>query len=100
MDDADGEEGAGAQIDKRGVGAEDGGEGQLEEGAQEGGGEGDARVGQAELIEVVDVGQAEDDGGEKNGLADGGLGDQHQGDRGGAKEDFFRKGTLIMLNQS
>lgn len=79
MDGEDGEEAAGAEEEEGGVGAEEGGVGELEEGAQEGRSDGLVRVGEAELVEVVDVREAEDDGREEDGARHGRPGQEHQG---------------------
>lgn len=47
-----------------------------------------------ELVEVVDVREAEDDGGEEDDGCVGGLGEEEEGYRGGAEEDFFGDGAL------
>jgi hypothetical protein len=44
---------------------------------------------------VVDVGKAKDDGGEEDGVADGGLGQEEEGNGDGAKEYFFGYGALV-----
>ena len=63
VDGADGQQRARADEDEGRVGAKEGGVDELEDGAEEGGLGGDLGVGEAELVEVVDVGEAEDDGG-------------------------------------
>lgn len=76
-------------IDKRRVRPEDGREPQLEHGPGQGSRERHAGVREAELVEVVEVRQAEDYGTEEDDLADGCPGEQHEGDGGGAEEDFL-----------
>jgi len=82
--------------------------GELEEGDGEGGEEGRARVGEGELVEVVDVGDAEVEGGGEEGGEDGGggerggvggggsgrgrgrgEGEEGEGEEEGAEEEFF-----------
>jgi hypothetical protein len=47
------------------------------------------RVRDAELVEVVDVCEAEDYGGEEDDGGGRGAGEEEEGDGGGAEEDFF-----------
>lgn len=60
MGEDDGEQARGAQVDEGGVGAEEGRVAELEKGAGEGRWQRGVGVGDAELVEVVDVGEAED----------------------------------------
>jgi hypothetical protein len=48
----------------------------------------------AEFVEVVDVGETKDDGGEKDDCAVGGLGEEEERDGTGAEENFFGYGAL------
>ena len=66
-----GQQAAGADEDEGRVGTKKGGEAELEDGPQERGENGDARVLQPELVEVVDVREAEDDGRVEDGAGDG-----------------------------
>lgn len=50
---------------------------------------------EAELVEVVDVGEAEDEGGEVEGRVGGRGGEKEEGDGGGAEEEFFCYGSLL-----
>src|SRR3569833_1155667 len=94
VDEADGEEGAGAEEEEGGEGAEEGGVGELEEGAGEGDDDGDVSVGDAELVEMVDVGEAEEHGREEDGGADRGAGQEHQRDGCRSEQDLFCHGAL------
>lgn len=89
MDTKHSQEASRAQVEKRGVGAKQGGIAELEQRPQDGGGGGDARVGDAELVEVVDVGEAEDERGEEDGFGEGGTREDHEWDGGGPKKNFF-----------
>lgn len=55
---------------------------ELEDGAGNGGHEGRFRVRDAELVKVVDVGEAEDDGGQEDDSVEAGTGHQQQRDGG------------------
>jgi hypothetical protein len=66
----------------------------LEEGAEERGEEGRVWVGELVLVEVVDVGDTEVEGGEEDDVSGGGFGEEVEGDDGGAEDDFFGYGAL------
>ena len=91
-------EAAGAEEDERGVPAEDGGVAELEEGREQGGQPGRARVRQLELVAVVDVRDAEVERGEEDEaeLAGGGVGlaKEGEGEEEGAEEELFRERAL------
>lgn len=89
MDGHGGEQAPRAQKDKGGVGAEEGRVAELEGGAQQGGGQGHARVGDAELVQVVRVREPEDERRYEDGPRQGGARQHHQGHGGGAEEDLF-----------
>lgn len=57
-------------------------------------------MGDAELVEMVNVGEAEDDGDKKNDGGVGGAGEEEDRDGGGAKEHFFRDRTLPSVRSS
>ena len=92
--DADGGQAAGPEEEEGGVGPEQGRVGQLEDGAQDGRGDGDPRVRDAELVEVVDVRQPEDERREEDGPGHRCPGDEHQRYRGRSEEDFLGYGAL------
>lgn len=94
-----GEQAPRAQEDEGGVGAKEGRVAQLEDGAQERRGEGHARVGDAELVQVVDVREAEDERGDEDCAREGGARQDHERHRGGAEEDFFCQGALWRVCQ-
>lgn len=94
MHGAHGGQRAGAHKQEGGVRAEQRRVAQLEGGAQQRGGGGHLRVGEAELVEVVHVREAEDDGREEDGLGWRGLGEEEERRGGGAEEDFFGYGAL------
>lgn len=50
------------------------------------------RVREHELVQMVDVGDAEVEGGDEHDLAGGSAGEDVQGDEEGAEEDFFGQG--------
>lgn len=89
-----GEQAARAQEDEGGVGAEEGRVAELENGAQQRRGEGHARVRDAELVQVVDVREPEDERGDEDGADERGARQDHQGHRGGAEEDLLGQGAL------
>jgi len=66
----------------------------LEDGAEDGANERRVWVLDAEFVEVVDVGETEDDGGEEDDCAIGGLGEEEERDGTGAEENFFCYGAL------
>ena len=51
-------------------------------------------MGDAELVEVMDMGESEDDGREEDDGAVGGAGKEEDGNGSGAEEDLFCNGTL------
>lgn len=83
-----------AEEDERGVGAEEGRVAQLKDRAQQGGGEGHARVGDAELVQVVRVREAKDERGDEDCAGEGGARQDHERHRGGAEEDLLGQGAL------
>ncbi|QSZ30710.1 hypothetical protein DSL72_000268 [Monilinia vaccinii-corymbosi] len=85
----DGQQAAGAEVEEGGVAAEERGVGELEEGAGDGAGEGAVRVRDAVFVEVVQVGEAEDDGSEEDDDGGGGLGEEEQRHGCASEEDFF-----------
>jgi hypothetical protein len=89
MDQDDSGQGAGAQVHKGSIPAEDGGVAELEEGAEKSGERRGVGVGESELVEVVDVGDAEVERGEEDDASWGDVGEDVEGDYGGAKHDFF-----------
>jgi len=56
-------------------------------------------MGEAELVEVMHVGEAEDNWGEEDDLGGSEGRAQGQGDGGGAEEEFFCYGTLQSSSQ-
>lgn len=62
------------EVQEGGVAAEERRVGKLEQGPREGAGDGRVWVRDAEFVEVVDVGEAEDDGGEEDYCGVGGAG--------------------------
>jgi len=93
VDEDDGVEGAGADVDKCGEPAEEGRVGKLEERAEQNGEEGRVGVGESEFVEVVDMCDAEvkwcDDG--CCGWTD--FSEEVDGDEDGAEEHFFSDGA-------
>ena len=71
MDEDDPRQAPRAHEDETDVPAEDGGEGELEERAQEGGEQRRARVREGELVEMVDVGDTKVERSEENGARGG-----------------------------
>jgi hypothetical protein len=51
-------------------------------------------VGDAELVKVVDVGEAEDDGGEEDDSVEAGAGLEKQRNGGSSEKTFFGDGAL------
>lgn len=98
MGEDDGGQTGGAQEDEGGVPAEDGGVGELDEGAGESGSERGVRVCEAVLVEVVDVRDAEVEGGEEDDPAGGQVREEVQGGEEGAEDDFFGDGALAVVN--
>lgn len=94
MDEDHGEQRAGLGKEEGDVGAKEGGVGELDDGAGDGGVEGHGRVSEAELVEVVDVGAAKDERREEDDAGGCGLGEEEEGNYGGAKEAFFGDGAL------
>lgn len=94
MDEDDGRQGAGAQVHKGSIPAEDGGVAELEEGAEKSGYHGGVGVGESELVEVVDMGDAEVERREEDDAARGDVCEDMEGDYGGAEHDFFGYGAL------
>ena len=97
MDEDDGVEGGGADVDEGGEPAEEGGVGELEEGAEEDRGPGRVRVGEGELVEVVDVGDGEVERGDEGGGGGGDGGEEVQGHEDGAEEDLFGDGACDVV---
>ena len=93
VDEDDGVEGAGADVDEGGEPAEEGGIGELEEGAKEDGEEGCVGVGESEFVEVMDVGDAEVEGRDEDCGGGGDVGEEVDGDEDRAEEDFFCDGA-------
>jgi hypothetical protein len=52
-------------------------------------------VGEAELVNVVNVREPEEEGREEDWLGWGGGGEEHEGRGGGAEEEFFGYGALL-----
>lgn len=75
-------------------GAKEGRVRKLDDGAGNGGREGRIRVRDAELVEMMNVGEAEDDGGEEDDSAEAGAGHEQQRDGGSSEETFFSDGAL------
>jgi hypothetical protein len=93
VDDDDGVEGAGADVDERGEPAEEGRVGELEDGAEEDGEEGRVGVSEAEFVEMVDVSDAEVEGCDEGCRRRADFGEEVDGDEDGAEEDFFCDGA-------
>lgn len=79
MGEDDGGEAGGAQEEEGGVPAEEGGVGELEEGARESGAEWRVRVREGVFVEVVDVRDAEVEGGEEDEAGGGDVREEVQG---------------------
>lgn len=94
MDQDDGRQGAGAQEQEGSIPAKDGSVAELEEGAEEGGERGGVGVSEPELVEVVDVGDAEVQRGEEDDATWGDVREDMQGNEGGAKHNFLSDGAL------
>jgi hypothetical protein len=75
-------------------GAKEGRVRKLEDRARNGGHEGRFRVRDAELVKVVDVGEAEDDGGQEDDSAEAGAGLEQQRDGGSSEKTLFGDGAL------
>lgn len=61
----------------------------MKEGAQEGGEERGVGVCEGVFVEVVDVGEAEVKGGEEDKVGGSGVGEEVEGEEGGAEGYFF-----------
>lgn len=85
---------AGPQEQKRRVEAEERRVGELDERAYHGGQEGDVRVGEGELVEVVEVRDAEVERGEEDEVREGRPGEHVQGENQTAEDEFFTQGGL------
>lgn len=85
---------AGADEDKGGEEAEQGGVGELEQRAQDGEERRRLRVRQAELVQVVHVCDAEVERGEEDDALGGEVGEDVEGDDEGAPDELFADGTL------
>lgn len=94
MDEHNGQQRPRPQKEEIGQGAKEGRVAKLDDGAGNGGHEGRFRVRDAELVEVVDVGEAEDDGGEEDDSVEAGAGHEQQRDGGSPEETFFSNGAL------
>ena len=94
MDDEEGQEAAGPQVQEGGVGAEQGGVAELQERAQQAGDHGHVGVRDPELVEVVEVGEPEYDGREKDRLRDRCLRCQHQRHGGRPEEHLLGERAL------
>lgn len=88
----------GAQKDKGGVEAEDGGVAELDEGAEQGREEGSVRMCEPVFVEVVDVGDAKVQRRQEDDPSGREAGQEMQRHEGGAKDDFFGYGALFFDN--
>lgn len=89
-----GGQGAGAQEEEGRVPAEDGGVGELHDGAEEGRGEGRVRVGEGVFVKVVDVRDAEVEGRQEDDVGGRDVREEVQGREEGAEDEFFGYGAL------
>lgn len=94
VDENDGQQRPRPQEEEVCQGAEQGRVRELEDGAGNGGHEGGFWVRDAELVKVMDVGEAKDDGGQEDDSIEAGAGHQQQRDGGSAEETFFSDGAL------
>lgn len=94
MDKHNGQQRPRPQEQKIGQGAKQGRVRKLKDGASNGGHEGRFRVRDAELVKVVKVGKAKDDGGEEDDSAEAGAGLEQQRDGGSPEETLFGDGAL------
>ena len=85
MDEDNTEERAIPEVEERRVDAEEIGVGELDHGADNGVGDRDLGMGDAELVKVVDVGKAEDQGGQEDDALEAGASDEEERYGGGPK---------------
>lgn len=98
MDQDHSQERTGPDEEEGRVDAEERCVGELEDCAGDGHGEGHLWVGNAELVEMVNVSETEDNRGEKNCASEGNAGYQEERHRCGTEEAFLSNGTLGMLS--
>lgn len=100
MDKHDGEQAARTQIQERGVGAKERRVRELQDGASERRGWRRVWVRQPELIVVVNMSEAEDDGRCVDDLAGWTARDEEEGHGGRTEEYFFCYGTLKYVSKN
>jgi hypothetical protein len=93
VDEDDGVEGAGADVDEGGEPAEESRVGELEERAEQDGKQRRVGVCKRELVEMVDVGDAEVERCDEGCRRWGDFGEEVDGNEDGAEEDFFGDGA-------
>lgn len=94
MNQNDGRQGARSQVDEASVPAEDGGIAKLEERAQQRRQSRGVRVSEAELVEVVDMGDAKVQWRDEDHMAGRDTRQQVQRDNGGTEHDLLGDGAL------